>query len=345
MTDGVDLNSQRTLEDVVRQAQDADVPVYTIGVGEPGKNTPVTTVLVLDRSGSMDGAADESDRISKMQALHRAASRFVDILRPGARTTLLPFSNKVETPRPFSADKEALKRAIRQLRAGGETALFDAIYVALSTLTEERPEGKRAVVVLTDGIDNRSRHTVREVTDLANRQQIPLHLLGLGQSGELDERVMRLMAEQTGGTYHHARNERMLYEIFEDLAIQLHDDGIDEPALQKLAAQTGGKYYPARDLSQLRFIYEGVAQELQTTFTATFRSFRQDYDGTLRDIDISIWRKGKQISNVLYEGYHVPNVVVPEMERRVYFVLLLALGGLLAIPMALRRFSRRPAGA
>jgi VWFA-related protein len=343
MTDGVDLNSQRSLEEVIGQARATEVPIYTIGVGEPGQNTPVTTVLVLDKSGSMDEPAEENDRITKMQALHRAAGRFVDIMRHGSRTTLLPFSDRVATPKPFSGDKASLKETIRRLQAGGQTALFDAAYKAVQLLEAERREGKRAVVVLTDGKDNHSRHSARAVIEAARAAQVPLHMLGLGLAGELDEKVMRLMAEQTGGTYHHARNERMLYEIFEDLAIQLHDDGVDEPALRRLAADSGGKYYPARELSQLRLIYQGLAHELQTTYTATFPSFRQDYDGTARDIDISVWRQGVQLSDVLYGGYNVPGVVVPDMDQRVYFVLLALLAGLLLLPAGLRRLGHRRA--
>src|SRR5207245_1009701 len=122
--------------------------------------------------------------------------------------------------------------------------------------------------------------------------------------------------------------------------IQLHDDGIDQAALLKLADDTGGHYSHAKDLGQLKFIYEGLAEELQTTYTVSFPSLRQDYDGTSRDINLSVWRKGLPVSTVLQEGYNVPGVVVPEMEPGVYLVLLLALGGLLSLPTALRRLAR-----
>src|SRR5262249_46193320 len=153
--------------------------------------------------------------------------------------------------------------------------------------------------------------------DRAKEANIPLHMLGLGRPGELDEDVMRRMAEQTGGTYHHARSEQTLFDIFENLSIQLHDEGIDEASLRKLAAVTGGRSCPARDTSRLRFIYEGLAEELQTTYTVTFPSLRQDDDGTLRDIDISVWQNGVQVSDVMRGGYNVPGVVVPEMDHRV----------------------------
>ena len=72
MTDGVDLNSDVTLREVIKKAQAKDVPVYTLGVGEPGRGEPVTTVLVLDHSGSMADPASDKDSVSKIEALHRA---------------------------------------------------------------------------------------------------------------------------------------------------------------------------------------------------------------------------------------------------------------------------------
>ena len=342
LTDGVDLNSQRTPAEVIRLSQAAGVPIYTVGVGEPGKNEPVTTVLVLDHSESMRDPAEPGSAMSKINALRLAASRFIDLIRPGARTTLMPFNHIIETPRPFSTDKAALKKQIQRLTPQGGTLLYDAAYEAVQTLEAARPDGKKAIVVLTDGVDESpgSRHRVGEVIERARDAGIPLHMLGFGRPGDLDEDVMRMLASGTGGTYHHARNERLLYEIFENLSIQLHDDGIDEAALQRLAEDTGGHYSHAKDLGQLQFIYEGLAEELQTTYTVSFPSLRQDYDGTSRDINISIWRKGVPVSTVLQEGYNVPGVVVPEMEPGVYLILLVALGGLRSRPAALRRMAR-----
>jgi VWFA-related protein len=210
-------------------------------------------------------------------------------------------------------------------------------------LVQAEPEGKRAVVVLTDGKDNRSRQSADDVIEAAQAAKIPLHMLGLGRRGELDEEVMQRMARETGGAYHYASNRQRLYEIFENLAIDLNDDGVDEVELKQLAESTGGKYYPARDAARLLSIYDDLAQELQTTYTVTFPSLRQDYDGTLRDIDISIWRQDKRVSDVLRGGYNVPGVVVPEMDSHVYLGFLLGIGVLLAVPrLILRRGSDQP---
>lgn len=340
LTDGVDLNSKLSLADVIIMAGKAGVPVYTLGIGEPGQRQPVTTVLVLDHSSSMSARADTTSDIPKIKALHQAAGRFVDLMPEGARTTLLPFSTRVETPEPFSADKSTLKRTIERLKPDGETALFDATYAAIETLEAARPEGKRAVIALTDGIDNSSRRRVEEVIDRAREAHVPLHMLGLGRPGELDEKVMRTMAHQTSGAYHHAQNEERLYQIFEDLSIQLHDDGIDRDALAQLAETTGGKFFHVRDASQMYLYYQELSAELQNTYTVTFPSQRPTHDGTARGIDISVIRNGVRASPVASLAYTVHGVVVPRMDTNVFLVFLALLGGMLLAPAGIRRLLR-----
>jgi VWFA-related protein len=269
-----------------------------------------------------------------------SAGRFIDIMRPGARTTIMAFSDSIDRPDPFSADKDALKAKINKLQPKGETALFDAIFQALQTLEAERPKGKRAVVIMTDGEDNLSGHRVEEVIERAQKMETPLHLLGLGAKEELDEDVMRLMAKETGGTYHHAANQKKLYEIFEDLSIQLHDDGVDEQSLKDLAEKTGGRYIPAHDISTLELGFAALAEQLQTTYTVTFPSRRSTHDGTARGIDIQVFRGDVALSTMASADYNVHGVVVPDLDTPVYVAFLAVLGGLLAVPAGLRRLYR-----
>jgi Ca-activated chloride channel family protein len=295
-------------------------------------------VLVLDHSGSMQEPASDSEKTPKIEALHLAAARFVEIMRTGAKTTLLPFSDRAETPKPFSNDKAQLKADIQQLQAQGNTALYDATYDGIETLQAARPEGKRAVVVLTDGMDEPgSRHRVEEVIQRARETKTPLYMLGFGRPGEINIPVMERMARETNGRFYHARNQEDLMKIFEHLSMELHDDGIDEPTLTRLAKETGGRYFPVRDISQLELIYSELASEFQNTYTVTFPSRRSSHDGTARGIDISIVRDGVRVSAVARADYNVRGVVVPEMDHRVYLLLLLALTGLLVVPSGIRR--------
>ena len=341
MTDGVDMTSSRTMFQVIEQAKRDQTPIYTIGIGDPGKNELVTTVLVLDHSGSMAERAADGDDKPKIEALREAASRFVELMRPTAKTTLLPFSSEIQKPLPFSANKQALIRDIKELQPEGGTLLYDATWYGVETLAAARLPGKKAVVVLTDGVDESpgSRRTDQDVIDAATAAGVRLYMLGLGRAEEINEPVMQSMADKTGGEYFHATNQQKLYEIFEKLSIDLHDDGIDEKALGALAKSTGGKYYSGRDVSKLSLIYDELTEELESTYTVTFASRHPD-DGTARNVEVYVERGGQRASSVANTGYTVHGVIVPEMDHRVYLVLLAGLGLLLAAPAGLRRLYR-----
>jgi len=356
MTDGVDMNSRTTVAEVIKRATGSKVPIYTLGVGESVLQRPVRTVLVLDHSGSMQDKASDKDNRSKMEALHQAANRFIDIIRTGAQSTVLPFSTRVEMPGPFTNDKNDLRARVQQLRPEGGTLVYDATYAAIETLAAAESideagfktlQRKNAVVVLTDGKDEApgSRHSPDAVIQRAKEAGVPLYMLGLGRSKEINEAVMKRMAAETGGSYHHATSEDELVRIFEQLSVDIHDDGIDEEVLKKLARETGGRYFQARDAGQLQLLYEEVATELQSTYTVTFKSRRPSHDGTARGITITVVRDGIDVSSGGQVEYQVHGVVVAEMNIPIYLILLALLVALLALPAGLKRILRPAASA
>jgi uncharacterized protein with von Willebrand factor type A (vWA) domain len=343
MTDGIDLNSKKTIEQVIAEAKRENVRVYTIGIGEPGKLDKVNTVLALDQSGSMKAPASDSDKTPKIVALHLAAQRFVDSMSTAGRTSILPFSSTVGRAREFFDKKQAatLKRTIQGLEAFGETALFDATYEAVCLLEADGSKGKRAAVVMTDGIDNTSRRRVEEVIARAKEANVPLYMLAFGRDGEIDETTMRRMAQATGGKFYHAKSKDALIEIFENLSIQLHDDGIDEDALKQIAKATGGQYYPAKNVTDLKFILEQVTQNIQReSHEIVFASLNQRADGTQRNVTLKLVRLGSGGNTVLQQetgSYQLRGLVVAEMNHLVYLGLLVVIAGLIALPALLRR--------
>jgi VWFA-related protein len=342
ITDGDDLNSNATVEEVIRQAKKHGVRVYTIGIGEPGRQEKITSVLVLDKSASMALLANDLDTVTKIDALKLAANRFLSFVRqahpPIVRTSVLEFSDVPGVPMAFTNDRLKLRDRINNLTAGGETALFDAIYEAITALEAERAPGKRMVVALTDGIDNRSRRRVEEVIARAREAKVPLYLLGFGKEGEFDATVMRRMALETGGTFHHARNQQSLMEIFEKLANQIHDDGINEKTLKELAHETGGVYFHARDANQLKFIVDEVAADLQSVDDEiTFQSRVPDWGVHVPyALNLARCNDGKIVDKDT--GQEVRHgLVVAGLNHFVYLFLLVLFGVFLVLPAGLRR--------
>ncbi len=238
----------------------------------------------------------------RIDAMKEAASRFLARMPASARATVLPFNSRVGTPGPFSGDPDELRHRVEGLRPEGGTVLYDAALAGVETLAAGRPPGQRFVVVLTDGVDEDpgSRHGLDEVIERAQQERVALFPVGLGRKDE-----------------------------------------VDEAALGAMARRTGGRFIPVSDPDELAAIYEGLAAELDRTYTVTFPSLNQRSDGTVSAIDLYVVdRQGNVVSNTVQEDLARPGLLVPEVDYRIYLLILAALLVLLSLPAALKRRGR-----
>lgn len=330
MTDGRDVNSRTKLEEVIRLANQRRTPIHTIGLGEAGKNQPVRTMLVIDKSGSMN------DR-GKMTSLKQAANRYIDLLPDqGAEASIITFSSVVSPADDFSADKAALKKKVNAIRAQGDTAIYDALWEALETLNAARvasngPAPREAIILLTDGLDNRSRHHPKEVVERAREDNVRLFTLGLGTGREIDPTILKGLADATDGQFFHVESPDKLTDIFEELSIALHDDGIDEQALQRLAASTRGMYHHVREIDKLQEAFAQLAATVENTHSVKFKSQRERHDGTARGIEIRLGNL-----STLQTGYATHGLLTPQKDAGLYLAGLAGLLALLMIPLLWR---------
>jgi len=181
-------------------------------------NTPIVHVsLALDYSGSM-GALDGK----VIMDMEQAARRFVDLMNPKDWAEVIKFGNTVSNvtkAKGLTNAKSDLTKAIDDRSAipdRSATRLFDAVYQAISN-TAEQPRS-RAVVVMTDGIENRS-EVARSATEVINHalaKGVPVFTIGLGD--EVDEPVLTTIAVQTGGMYYSAPDSDDLMGIYRKIA-------------------------------------------------------------------------------------------------------------------------------
>jgi von Willebrand factor type A domain. len=152
-------------------------------------NSALSVVLVLDQSSSM---------ALKLRNARAAALEFLAALKPGDRAAVLTFASNVVGFTPFSTDRTAARKALEAARVSGETALYDAAAVALRKLRET--SGRRAVVLFTDGEDNRSRTSIDQVVDLARATEASVFSVAQG-SAEVRALLRGLdrLARETGG--------------------------------------------------------------------------------------------------------------------------------------------------
>ena len=146
--------------------------------------------ILLDRTGSMKRA---------LPTVKRAILEFIDDLRSNHSVAVYAFSTQLEQLQPFTLDKNEAKRAVLKTRADGATALFDSVYRVTKDLAEV--EGKKALLVFTDGDDNSSVLNARSEIRQARAVGAPVFAAAQGQALENRDLVkqIRELSRSTGG--------------------------------------------------------------------------------------------------------------------------------------------------
>jgi VWFA-related protein len=193
------------------QVTEYDQPVEIRGFHAPAslEIQPTTVVLVLDRSKSML----LEDRIG---ALKEAVKSFLAVMPKGSRVAIVAFGDQVRVRSSFTDDVERLEATVDSLRADGSTRFFDAVSRGLELISEQ--SGRRAILALTDGIDNASDDDLETVVRRARNVGVPVHTLGLGSEEEIATETLQELAEETRGQWFYAPKPDQLRSIFEQLA-------------------------------------------------------------------------------------------------------------------------------
>ncbi len=201
---------------------------------------PLRLGILVDTSNSI------RDRFKFEQ---QAATEFINsVLRPRQdKLMIVSFDTAAELVSDLSDDSEKLNKAIRDLRPGGGTALYDAIFYACrDKLALDQPKDKfrRAIVILSDGDDNQSRVTRDQALEMAQKADVVIYAISTNISRiENDgDKVLRYLAAETGGQAFFPFKVQDLSQSFENIANELrHQYNIfyrPEPLV------TDGLYHP-----------------------------------------------------------------------------------------------------
>ena len=170
---------------------------------------PLSVVLAIDRSGSMRGAP--------IKDALQAAQDFLKEMRGIDRVGVVSFDDTVTVIARLATDKSFLAKDIQKISVGKDTALNDAVMKSLQLLAPFT--GRRAVVVLTDGKENRSRATREGTVQAAVRSGVPIITVGLGK--EADAAALETMATRSGGRAVFAQTSGELSRLYQAIARQL----------------------------------------------------------------------------------------------------------------------------
>jgi Ca-activated chloride channel family protein len=226
---------------------------------QPG--SPLHIGVLLDVSGSQG---------LDLKFTQRAVIKFLASVPDAIDVTFIDFASHVRGGRYSQSDFPRLVRRVRDLTAGGDTSLYDAIGLYLDGASEQ--DGRRVMVLYTDGGDTYSSLSFEMLMTLLKASDVTIYAIGA--------------LEQ------------------QPLAAQL----IQRTLLAKIAEETGGTaFFPAgvKDLSQ---IYEQVRGEIQAQYTIGYVSTNEKTDGTWRKIEIKITcPDSKSLSVRARKGYYAPS--------------------------------------
>ena len=152
---------------------------------------PISIGIIFDISGSMK----ENANIKKAKA---AIAQFLEYGEPGDEYLLVTFNQKTNLVRDFGQKVSTLQNDVVFQKPGGNTSLYDAVYMGLSYVMEGVNE-KKALILITDGEDNSSRYSPREVREFAKESSVQIYSIGhLGELG-YGRTILREIVDITGG--------------------------------------------------------------------------------------------------------------------------------------------------
>ena len=222
---GLERENFRVFEDKVPQ------PITQFAMDDE----PVAVGLVFDTSGSM------GDKLSRSRT---AATQFFRIANPEDEFFLVEFDDSPRLRVPLTSDTGTIENELIFSKSHGSTALLDAVYMALHEMKRSK-KNKKALLIISDGGDNHSRYSQKEVTEVLRESDVLIYSIGVFGGGTTPEEaggagLLGKISEQTGGRLFEA-NPVELPDIARKIGIELRNRYILGYSPQNQARD--GKYH------------------------------------------------------------------------------------------------------
>lgn len=226
------------------------------------EDTPISVAVILDTSGSMGNKIDQ---------VRSAATEFFRSSNPQDEFAVLTLSDKPRLLTPFTDSLEDIESALRFIQPGGPTALWDAMYVGLSTMRTAR-NGKKALLVISDGGDNYSRYTQAEIKSVLQEADVQLYAI------DIFERFPRTKEERSG----------LL-------------------ALDEVTSTTGGRVFLTHDSNEIHQAVKQISEELRTQYVLGYVPDKSMRDGKWHKIKVEMnAAKPRKLRIYAKKGYYSP---------------------------------------
>jgi len=177
---------------------------------------PLRIALVIDGSDSVYFAFNDEKRAA------------LDFLKHVTRSSsdlalIIGFNQETLVAQTATGDTQLLAHAIKALRPGGQTAVYDAVNVAIEQLNQMKENGpsRHVIILLSDGEDNASHIDLNNAVTLAQQNETTVYVLNLGYPSQEAQNAMKQLAEMTGGEFHYTREVTSIDSAFSKLVRDL----------------------------------------------------------------------------------------------------------------------------
>jgi VWFA-related protein len=226
-----------------------DDKIQTITNFSTETNLPLTIALLVDTSGSIrDKLKFEEDA---------AIEFFYSTLQRGKdKACVISFDSGVDLIQDFTDDPEKLANKVRQIRAGGGTSLYDALFLAVTKQLAGQ-SGRRIVILITDGDDNSSRVSLTETLEAAQKNDVTIYSISTNSAAFFGSK------EQERG----------------------------DKTLKKFSEETGGKPFFPLKIQDLASSFLDIHDELRSQYQIGYRTSNAKQDGAFRRIRVDVTDK------------------------------------------------------
>jgi VWFA-related protein len=237
-------------------------------------DVPFDLVLLIDLSSST---------IVKRDLIKQSTLRFIEAARPTDRLAIVTFSEKTNVISPLTLDRTQLAASVANIEGGGGTHVWDAVKFAMELIGPKSLERRRAVVLMSDGVDGSFART------------------GSGTYGS--ETTFADLVERVRQT------DTLIVPIYLDTEQNYGNSFAREEyenarrALNLLANESGGSYYRARKLADLNGVYEQVINDLGKVYSLGYQPTNATHDSTWRWINVSIVNRADLVARTR-PGYY-----------------------------------------
>lgn len=230
------------------------------------EDAPLSLAVVFDASGSMG---------YKMSKAREAVAQFFKTANPEDEFFLVHFNSRPEMMTAFTKSIEEIQNSLTFIQSKGRTALLDAIYLALNQMKQAK-NTQKALLVISDGGDNSSRYTPREIKRLVRESDVQIYAIGI-------------------------------YEPFTSRG-RTPEEASGPGLLTEIAESTGGRQFAVQNVNELPDIAEKIGVELRNQYVLGYVPTNSSKNGKWRRVRVEVKRiRGMPVLRPYYrDGYYAP---------------------------------------